>query len=46
MVDKKYQRAFKEVNEVLLHTDIELIDKIPLNKITGGPCHGKSDSSL
>lgn len=30
MVDKKYQRAFKEVNEVLLHTDIELIDKIPL----------------
>lgn len=30
MVDKTYQKAFKEVNEVLLHTDIELIDKIPL----------------
>lgn len=30
MVDKRYQNAFKEVNEVLLHTDIELTNKIPL----------------
>lgn len=30
MVDRRYQRAFKEVNEVLLHTDTELTNKIPL----------------
>lgn len=30
MVDRRYQKAFKEVNEVLLHTDTELTNKIPL----------------
>ena len=30
MVDKRYPNAFKEVNEVLLHTDIDLTNKIPL----------------
>ena len=29
MLDKKYQKALKEVDEVLKYTDINLLKKIP-----------------